>query len=126
MHVRESAVALIVSLVVSLVVGLGAASAAHAANYAPLNCAAARSPTERTICRHYALGQLEARTATLYEWTTSLVAMGQRGDIQDAQRAFIRRRAACGARVSCIRRAYDARIRQLQAVMRQIARGGPY
>ncbi len=33
--------------------------------YAPLNCAAAHSPAERAICRNYALGQLEARMATL-------------------------------------------------------------
>jgi uncharacterized protein len=69
----------------ALILCVAAASAARAADYAPLNCAAARTPTERTICRTYALGQLEARMATLYEWTTSLVAMGQRGDIQDGQ-----------------------------------------
>ena len=120
--IRKSAA----TLILCLVMGVAAAGASHAAGYAPLNCAAARSPTEHAICRHYALGQLEARMATLYEWTTSLVAMGQRGDIQDAQRAFIKRRAACGAKVSCIRRAYDARIAQLQAVMKGIARNGPF
>ena len=52
--------------------------------------------------------------------------MGQRGDIQDAQRTFIKKRAACGAKVSCIRRAYAARIAQLQAVMKRIASRGPY
>jgi uncharacterized protein len=120
--VRKSAA----TLILCLVMGVAAAGAGHAAGYAPLDCAAARSPTERAICRTYALGQLEARMATLYEWTTSLVAMGQRGDIQDAQRAFIEKREACGAKVSCIRRAYDARIAQLQAVMKRIARNGPY
>jgi uncharacterized protein len=103
-----------------------AALPTRAADYAPLNCAAARSPTERTICGIYALGQLEARMATLYEWTTSLVAMGQRGDIQDAQRDFIRRREACGDKAACIRSAYDARIVQLQAVMKEIAGQGPF
>jgi uncharacterized protein len=109
-----------------LVLCLVAASAAHAANYAPLDCAKARTPTERAICRNYALGQREARMATLYEWTTSLVAMGQRGDIEDAQRAFIKRREACGAKVACIRRVDDARIAQLEAVMKRISSGGPY
>lgn len=45
------------------------------------------------------------------------VTMGQRGDIQDAQRAFLKERNACGANVACLRRAYDGRINQLQAVM---------
>ncbi len=64
--------------------------------------------------------------ATLFEWTTSLVAMGQRGDIHDAQRAFFKQREACGAKVACIRRAYDARIAELQAAMKRIASNGPY
>jgi uncharacterized protein len=99
---------------------------AHAADYAPLNCTAAKSPTERTICGNYALGQLEARMATLYEWAPSFVAMGQRGDIQDQQRAFLKTREACGANVGCIRNAYDARIAQLQAVMAGIRSKGPF
>jgi uncharacterized protein len=110
----------------ALALSLIAASPAGAADYAPLNCAAARTPTERAICGSYALGQLEARMATLYEWTTSLVAMGQRGDIGDAQRAFIATREACAADVNCIRNAYAARIAQLEAVMQAIASRGPF
>jgi len=103
-----------------------AAGSAQAADYAPLACARARTPTERTICRNYALGQQEARVATLFEWTMSLVAMGQRGDIGDAQRAFIKQREACGSRVACIRAAYDARIAALETVMKTIASHGPF
>jgi uncharacterized protein len=103
-----------------------AAGAARAADYAPLDCAKARSPTERTICSDYALGRQEARMATLFEWTMSLVAMGQRGDIGDAQRDFIKTREACGVRVACIRAAYDARIAALEAVMKTIASHGPF
>jgi uncharacterized protein len=110
----------------ALVAILFAAAPAHAADYAPLNCAAAKSPTERTICGNYALGQLEARMATLYEWAPSFVAMGQRGDLQDAQRAFLKTREACGANVGCIRNAYEGRIAQLQAVMAGIRAKGPF
>jgi hypothetical protein len=46
---------------------------AHAADYAPLNCAAASNAAEKTICGHYSLGQQEARMATLYQWATSFV-----------------------------------------------------
>lgn len=102
------------------------AAPASAADYAPLNCAAAKSATERTICGNYGLGQLEARMATLYEWATAFVAMGQRGDLQDQQRAFIGKREACGANAGCIRNAYDARIAQLQAVMANVRSKGPF
>lgn len=114
------------TIAAALILCLVAAGVARAASYAPLNCAAARSPTERAICHSYALGQLEARMATLYQWTTSLVAMGQRGAIMDAQHTFIRSRESCGAKVACISRAYDAHIAELQAVMKRIASGGPY
>ncbi|HZD89194.1 MAG TPA: hypothetical protein VE224_03785 [Pseudolabrys sp.] len=112
--------------VAALILSLAAAGAGHATGYAPLDCAKAHSPTEHAICYSYALGQQEARMATLFEWTMSLVAMGARGDIGDAQRAFIRKPAACGANVACIRRVYDARIAQLKAVMKRIASNGPF
>lgn len=102
------------------------AGAAQAADYAPLAGAKARTPTARVICHNYALGQQEARMATLFEWTMSLTAMGQRGDIGDAQRAFIRQREACGIRIACIRAAYDRRIAELEAVMKAIASHGPF
>jgi uncharacterized protein len=98
----------------------------HAADYAPLNCAAASSASEKTICGNYGLGQQEARMATLYQWATSFVPMGQRGDIQDAQRVFLKERNACGAKVDCLRRAYDGRIGQLQTVMTRVMEKGPF
>jgi uncharacterized protein len=124
-HVRKSAAVAALAFA-AFVLGFIAGGPADAADYAPLNCATAKSPAERAICHSYALGQLEARMATLYEWTTSLVAMGQRGDIEDAQRAFIKTREACGAKVDCIRSVYDARIKQLEAVMKRVASQGPF
>jgi len=99
---------------------------ASAADYVPLDCTKAKTPSERTICSNYGLGQLEAQTATLYQWTTALVAMGQRGDIQDAQRAFIARRDACKAKTPCLRNVYAERIGQLEAVMSRISAKGPF
>jgi uncharacterized protein len=113
------------ALALALIVALGT-TPVRAADYAPLNCAAAASATERAICGNYGLGQLEARMATLYQWSTSFVGMGQRGDMQDAQRAFIQQRAACGADVACLRRTYEARIVQLQSVMERVRERGPF
>jgi uncharacterized protein len=115
-----------VNVVLMLAAAQLGATAAVAADYAPLDCTKARSPVERTICGNYALGQAEARMATLYEWTTQLVAMGRRGNIQDDQRAFIRARESCGPDLACLLGTYDRRIDQLQMVMDGIKSKGPF
>jgi uncharacterized protein len=99
---------------------------ARAGDYAPLDCAKANSDAERTICRSYALGQQEARMATLFSVATSLVAMGQRGDILDGRRKWLETREACGKRISCLTATYDTRIRELNDVVVGIASRGPY
>jgi uncharacterized protein len=101
-------------------------NAAMAGDYAPLDCTKAKSAAEVTICKTYALGQAEARMATLYGIATSLVAMGQRGDIQDAQTQFLKARDACGHNVACLSRLYASRIGQLNDVIAAIASRGPY
>ena len=105
---------------------LGHAWPAIAADYAPLDCTKAKAAAEITICKTYALGQAEARTATLYSVATSLVAMGQRGDIGDAQTEFLKTRNACGRDVPCLTKAYSTRIDQLNKVIAAIASRGPY
>jgi uncharacterized protein len=99
---------------------------AFGADYAPIDCAKAISAADRTICRNYRLGQAEARMATLYGIDMSLVAMGQRGDIGDAQRLWLTKREACGSVVSCLTKTYDARIQELNKVIDGIASHGPY
>jgi uncharacterized protein len=99
---------------------------ASAGEYAPLNCSKAGSAAEITICTSYALGQLEARMATLYGIATSLVAMGQRGDMQGAQRDWLQERENCGGRIPCLTERYDARIRDLNGTIEGIASRGPY
>jgi uncharacterized protein len=102
------------------------AAPAAASQYAPLNCKHATSASERTICSNYMLGQQEARMATLFSVATGLVPMGRRGNIEDSQRKWLKRRAACGKRVDCLTRAYDARIRELNDVISDVASRGPY
>ncbi|HUB65668.1 MAG TPA: hypothetical protein VL996_14695 [Methylocella sp.] len=99
---------------------------ASGADYAPIDCSKASSPAQRAICQTYSLGQAEARMATLFGIATSLVAMGQRGDIGDAQRQWLKTREACGGKVACLTKAYDARIAQLNQVIDDIASRGPY
>jgi uncharacterized protein len=99
---------------------------AAAGEYAPMDCAKAASPAEKTVCSNYHLGQLEARMATLYAVATSLVAMGQRGDMQGAQRDFLQQRENCGANVGCLTHKYDARIADLNGAIAAIASRGPF
>jgi uncharacterized protein len=113
------------SILLALAV-VGCVAGPAAADYAPLNCAGAVSPAEKAICSHYGLGQSEARMATLYQWSTAFVGMGQRGDIQDAQRDFLKKREACGADIACLRRIYEMRIAQLQTVMERVGARGPF
>ncbi|MGH6672476.1 MAG: lysozyme inhibitor LprI family protein [Xanthobacteraceae bacterium] len=97
-----------------------------AADYAPIDCARAASAADRTICGNYALGQAEARMATLYGIDMSLVAMGQRGDIGDAQKQWLKTREACGTNVACLTKSYNDRVGQLNKVIKDIASRGPY
>jgi uncharacterized protein len=105
---------------------LAASVPARAADYAPIDCSKASSPAERAICRSYPLGQAEARMATLFGVVTSLVAMGRRGDIGDAQRKWLKERDACGDDGACIARAYQSRTAALSAVLDAIASRGPF
>lgn len=116
-----------VTIMTAMAIASAAASGvASAGEYAPLDCHKASSAAEQTICSSYSLGQSEARMATLFSVATSLVAMGQRGDIQDAQRKWIASRDACGKNVGCLTAAYDERIRALNNVIADIASHGPY
>jgi uncharacterized protein len=99
---------------------------ARAADYAPIDCSKAAAPAERAICRSYPLGQAEARMATMFGIVTSLVAMGQRGDIGDAQRKWLKERNACGDDNACIARAYQSRIAVLSSAFDAIASRGPF
>ncbi len=105
---------------------IGIPSLAFGADYAPINCAKASTPADITVCKNYSLGQAEARMVTLYGIAMSLVAMGQRGDIGDAQLQWLKTREACGAHVACLTRIYSDRISQLSKVLDNIASHGPY
>jgi len=113
-------------LVGLIVMAIALPQAARAADYAPLNCAKASTPTELTICKSYVLGQDEARMATLYGIAMSLVAMGQRAEILEEQRDWLEEREACGATESCLNERYETRINELNTVLDEIAKKGPF
>jgi uncharacterized protein len=99
---------------------------ASAADYAPIDCTKADSPAQLAICRTYSFGQAEARMATLFGIATSLVGMGQRGDIGEAQQQWLKAREACGGDVACLAESYRKRIAKLATVIDGIASHGPF
>jgi uncharacterized protein len=103
-----------------------APSVGHAASYAPLDCAKTSTAAETVICKSYALGQDEARMATLFGVLTSLVAMGQRSDLIDKQRQWISMREACGSKTDCLFQAYNTRINELSQALDTLAKRGPF
>ncbi|WP_342633723.1 lysozyme inhibitor LprI family protein [Methylovirgula ligni] len=117
---------LIVPSVVLASVFASASCLGQTAAYAPIECAKASAPAEKTICGNYALGQDESRLATLYGLLTSLVAMGQRGDVMDAQQHWIASRNACGTDVQCLAQSYKARIGDLTKQFDALAKRGPF
>jgi uncharacterized protein len=105
---RKPALAVIAGLLV-----VGAASSSGAAQAASFACARAKAPDERAICADPALSNLDSRLAGLLDLDEGAVAMGQRGDMQDAQAAWLKTRAACGANRACLHARYETRLKQV-------------
>ncbi len=107
----------------SILAALAGGGAARAASF---DCAAAKAADEKAVCSSLALNDLDVRMATLYEVASHLVAMGQRGVLQDQQRAFLKTRAACSINKICIGNAYKARIDEIEDVLQSIYSKGPF
>jgi uncharacterized protein len=118
---RQRLISVLLLLLVSLALGRVLASP-----YQPLNCSMASTAASAAICTSYALGQNEARQATLFSILTSLVAMGQRADLVEAQRRWIAVREACGGDIKCLSVAYKTRIEELSQAIETLAKRGPY
>jgi uncharacterized protein len=108
---RQRLISVLLLLLVSLALGRVLASP-----YQPLNCSMASTAASAAICTSYALGQNEARQATLFSILTSLVAMGQRADLVEA----------CGGDIKCLSVAYKTRIEELSQAIETLAKRGPY
>lgn len=113
----------VIGLVIAVAAGPALTGKAEAASF---DCGAARAADEIAICRSQALSDLDVRMATTYGILIRLVAMGQRGMLQDGQRAFLASRAACGADTACIAAAYRDRLAILDKAVDAIVSRGPY
>ena len=52
--------------------------------------------------------------------------MGARGNLEDAQVAWLKRRQACGADRACLSKAYADRLLQLRTAFDELAKRGPF
>jgi uncharacterized protein len=96
---------------------------AHAASY---DCAKARTADERAVCASRSLSELDVEMAVRFDTMRGLVAMGTRGDMGDAQRAFLASRRRCGSDARCLTALYRDRIAVLKSQYETLKQGGPY
>lgn len=87
---------------------LAGSAAAEAASF---DCAKAAAPDEIAICEHPALSALDSEMGGLwYAYSRFPFLMGASGARQDEAEAFLKRRAACGSDIACLKEAYEERI----------------
>ncbi|MCM2399889.1 hypothetical protein NBH20_01875 [Rhizobium sp. S153] len=77
---------------------------------------------ERAICDNRALNDLDVKMATSFELIAGLLAMGNRGELQDQQSAWLKKRQACEGDTLCLRNAYDERMKQLEDTYNNLGR----
>ena len=89
------------------------------------NCATDTHPDERTICTSSVLSQLDRQMDALYNAARESVDGERQLLLRDAQRNWLRQRAACGANANCIAGLYRTRIAQLQTMLAGPTLGPP-
>jgi uncharacterized protein len=77
---------------------------------------------EKVICDTRSLNDADVKMVTTFDILTSLLAMGNRGKLQEEQSAWLKKRQACGEDVECIRGAYAERLKQLDEAYKGLSR----
>lgn len=93
---------------------------AFPAGAASFDCKQARHADEKAICADRQLSELDVQMATTYRLLSGLFAMGVRGDMGDAQLAWLDERRACGANKACLKQRYQERLAALQKIYDKI------
>lgn len=85
-------------------------------NAASFDCQKAQAADEKAICAHLTLNDKDVEMHTKYQFLKGLFAMGSRGALQDAQQSWLKQRQQCKADVTCLTKAYNERLKQLDAI----------
>jgi uncharacterized protein len=93
---------------------------------ASFGCSKAEAADEKAVCADRQLNDEDVEMAVLYTQLKPLLGMGARGDMEDEQTAWLKRRAACGADRACLGKAYQERIQQLKRGFEALSKRGPF
>jgi uncharacterized protein len=93
---------------------------------ASFDCSKAEAADEKAICADHQLNDADVEMAVLYTQLKPLLGMGARGDMEDEQAAWLKRRAGCGAAKACLIKAYEERVQQLRRGFEALAKRGPF
>jgi uncharacterized protein len=92
---------------------------------ASFDCAKAQTDDEKAICSDRALNDQDVEMSVLYTQLKPLLGMGARGDMEDAQVAWLKRREGCGSDRTCLSKAYEERLLQLRGGFEALSKRGP-
>jgi uncharacterized protein len=96
------------------------------ARAASFDCSKAETADEKAVCADRQLNDEDVEMAVLYTQIKPLLGMGARGDMEDEQAAWLKRRGACGADRVCLGKAYQERIQQLRGGFEALSKRGPF
>lgn len=77
------------------------------------DCGKAASASERTICRSPELWARDRILSTAYLYFRGALPADEFANIQQSQRAWLKRRESCGSDLNCTKRVYSGRLREL-------------
>ncbi|WP_080091875.1 lysozyme inhibitor LprI family protein [Salmonella enterica] len=83
---------------------------------ASFDCQKAQAADEKAICAHLTLNDKDVEMHTKYQFLKGLFAMGSRDALQDAQQSWLKQRQQCKADVTCLTKAYNERLKQLDVI----------
>jgi uncharacterized protein len=92
---------------------------------ASFDCTKAEAPDEEAVCADHHLNGEDAEMSVLYTQLKPLLGMGSHGDLDEAQVAWLKRRAGCGDDRICLSKAYADRILQLRGGFEALAKRSP-
>lgn len=85
--------------------------------YGPsFSCAAARTPTELSLCRQPELWAKDRAMNSIYMWVRNNVEKSVRKRLLEVQRSWLKDRNDCGGDARCLNAVYDQRLNELRAI----------
>jgi len=102
---------------------VGAWQPTQAASFA---CSKAETMDEKATCADRQLNDADVEMSVLYTQLKPLLGMGARGDLEDEQAAWLKRRAGCGGDRACLGEDYEDRVRQLRRGFEVLSKRGPF